>query len=461
MITPTCTALLLFLSGTAWAPRPPERPEAVQVLCDFDEPRLVGRLRGLLLGAVPIFERETGRSLPREQVLVVNVYRTLRGYQRGARSAGVSGFMQVGAVTAWSNHESYLALQPRADAAYLEAVEWLPDLTAQLALHELAHQFLARARVYPQQALPHWYSEGVADHLAEVALRELVYGPGRRCLMLEDARHSVTHAVAAGSAIPLAELFTLSALELDGHARRDLFYDQSAALVRFLAGDGLERWGALFQDYLDELHQGGVGSGGAGYEFLDASAGRREHWLQLCAELPALELDWRGALEPVAAPWVERQGSSQWVGEDVLVAALSWQENGYLQASQPAAPTAQRFQGEFALLGLEGSEAFVVLHEPLGAEGGLKLSLHASGLVSLIGWRDRSSDVRALNSPSAIGTGEFVRLVVEHGAGRLAVRLDDGEPLWIDLPPGYPVPGGGWGVGARRDAVLWRGARMH
>lgn len=432
--------------------------ESVRLLTDFDEPRLSTRLRDLLLGAVPIFERETGRALPENRVLVVNLYRTLRGYQRGARSAGVSGFMEVGAVTAWSNHESYLVLQPRADAAYLEAVDWLPDLTAQLALHEAAHQFVARAEVYPAQALPPWYSEGVADHLAEIALRELLYGGERRCLMLDDARRSVAHAVASGDALPLDELFRLSALELDGHARRDLFYDQSAALVRYLAGDGLGRWGTLFQGYLDELQRGA--SEPTGLEFLERPAAGRERWLELVSDLPAFEADWRAALDPPATPWIERQGSSQWIGEDVLVAALAWQESGYLQAAQPAPEQAQRFAGEFALFGLEGNEAFVVLHEPVGAEGGLKLSLRGDGLVSLIGWRGDSSDVRALRSTVTPAREAFVRLAIAREAGRLSVRVGDGEPLAFDLPPGYPAPGGGWGLGAHRDAVLWRGARL-
>ena len=428
----------------------------VRLLTDVEEPRLVDRLRELLLGAVPIFERETGRCLPENRVLVVNLHRTLKGYQRGARLAGVSGFMQVGAVTSWSDHESHIALQPRADAAYLEAVGWLPDLTAQLALHEAAHQFLARAEVYPTLALPSWYSEGVADHLAEVALRELYVTPGRRCLMLEDARHNVARAVASGRAIPLAELFTLGELELDGHARRDLFYDQSTAVVRYLAGDGLERWGRVFQDYLDELAC--AGSDRAQLEFLDGRARQRERWLELVADLPAFEEAWRGALEPAAAPWIERQGSSQWVGEDVLVAALAWQDNGYLQAAEPAPARSRHFEGEFALFGLDGSEAFVVLHEPEGAEGGLKLALRGDGLVSLIGWREGGSDVRVLRSGLTPGRDAFVRLAIEHDVGRLAVRLDDEPPLVFDLPPGYPSPGGGWGLGAHRDAVLWRGA---
>ena len=228
----------ILLAGGALLGGGDAAPERVPVrLLDVgQEPRLVARLRELLLGAVPIFERETGRCLPENRVLIVNLHRTLRGYQRGARLAGVSGFMDVGAVTAWSDHESHIALQPRGDAAYLEAVGWLPDLTAQLALHEAAHQFLARAEVYPTLSLPSWFSEGVADHLAEVALRELLLVGGRRCLMLDDARRNVARAVESGRALPLAELFTLSELELDGHARRDLFYDQSAAVVRYLAG---------------------------------------------------------------------------------------------------------------------------------------------------------------------------------------------------------------------------------
>jgi hypothetical protein len=302
-----------------------------------------------------------------------------------------------------------------------------------------------------------WFSEGVADHLAEVALRELVYREGRRCLMLDDARHSVVRALAGGDAIPLAELFAVQPLELDGHARRDLFYDQSAALVRFLAGSGLERWGARVQGYLDELQA--ADDGAQAVEFLDAGAGRRERWLALEAELPALEADWRGALEPVATPWIERQGSSQWVGDDVLVAALAWQENGYVQAAEPAPGTARRFEGELALFGLEGGEAFVVLHEPQGDEGGLKLSLLGDGLVSLIGWREGSSAVRAARAEPGLRRGEFTRLEVGIEPTRLSVRLGDGPPLALDLPPGYPAPGGAWGLGARRDAVLWRGAR--
>jgi hypothetical protein len=428
----------------------------VRLLTDVEEPRLVDRLRELLVGAVPIFERETGRCLPENRVLVVNLHRTLRGYQRGARLAGVSGFMEVGAVTAWSDHESHIALQPRGDAAYLEAVGWLPDLTAQLALHEAAHQFLARAEVYPTLALPSWYSEGVADHLAEVALRELLYADGRRCLMLDDARRNVARAVESGRAIPLAELFTLGELELDGHAHRDLFYDQSTAVVRYLAGEGLERWGNLFQGYLDEL--AGAGDEVEELAFLDGRARRRERWLELVADLPAFEEAWRGALQPAAAPWIERQGSSQWVGEDVLVAALSWQDNGYLQAAEPAPAGARRFEGEFALFGLDGSEAFVVLHEPESSEGGLKLGLRGDGLVSLIGWRADKSDVRVLRSGLQPRRDAFVRVALEHEQGRLAVRLDDEAPLVFELPPGYPPPGGGWGLGAHRDAVLWRGA---
>lgn len=447
-----------LLALGAWVSPGDPAPEPVRILCDFDEPRLVERLRGLLLGALPIFERETGRPLPRQEVLVLNLYRTLPAWRRGARSAGVTGFLQVGAVTAWSNQESYLTLQPRAEPAYLAAVDWLPDLTAQLALHELAHQYLARAQVYPAQGLPVWYSEGVADHLAEVALRELVYREGRRCLMLDDARHSVVRALSGGGAIPLAELFAVEPLELDGHARRDLFYDQSAALVRFLAGRGLERWGARVQGYLDELQAAGGGT--AELEFLDARARRRERWLELAAELPALEADWRGALEPVSTPWIERGGSSQWIGDDVLVAALAWQENGYVQAAEPAPAGARRFEGEFALFGLEGGEAFVVLHEPQGAEGGLKLSLLGDGLVSLIGWRQGATDVRAARAERTIPHGTFAPLVVEVESSRLTVRLGDGPPLSLDLPPGYPAPGGTWGLGARRDAVQWRGARL-
>jgi hypothetical protein len=272
----------------------------------------------------------------------------------------------------------------------------------------------------------------VADHLAEVALRELLFTEGRRCLMLDDARRNVAHAVHGGRAIPLRELFTLSELELDGHARRDLFYDQSAAVVRYLAGDGLARWGRLFQDYLDELHA--AGSERAQLELLEGRARQRERWLELVADLPAFEADWRGALEPAAAPWIERQGSSQWVGDDVLVAALAWQDNAYLQAAEPAPPGARRFEGEF------------------------KLGLRGDGLVSLIGWREGGVDTRVLRSGVAPRRDAFVRVALEHEAGRLSVRLDDEPPLAFDVPPGYPAPGGGWGLGAHRDAVLWRRA---
>jgi len=453
-------ALALLVTGGDPASPGGERArrEPVRLLTDFDEPRLVGRLRALLVGALPIFERETGRDLPEDEVLVLNLYRDLGGYQRGARAAGVTGFMNVGAVTAWSNQESFLALQPRADAAYLEAAGWLPDLTAQLALHELAHQFIARARLYPRLALPSWYSEGVADHLAELALTELVYDAGGRCLMLEDARQSVAQAVAEDSAIPLEELFTLSELELDAHASRDLFYDQSAAVVRFLAGDGLERWGGLFQGYLDELARAGRSE--PGLEFLSRRAQQRERWLELVADLPALEAEWRGAVAPAAAAWVEREGSSQWVGEDVLVAALAWQDNGYVRAGAPAPLAARRFEGQFRLLELDGGEAFVVLHEPQADEGGLKLSVRRDGFVALVGWAAGRQDTRGGRSAAPLGEDGFVRVTIEVEDGGAVVRLDEHEPVRLELPRGFPAPGGAWGVGAWRDAALWRGARL-
>lgn len=53
-----------------------------------------------------------------------------------------------------------------------------------------------------------------------------------------------------------------------------------------------------------------------------------------------------------------------------------------------------------------------------------------------------------------------MRVALELDDQGATVRVGESEPVRVDLPRGAPAPGGAWGVGAWRDAALWRRARL-
>ncbi len=428
-------------------------PSRVSLSADFDEPQLIAGLFRLVEGALPIFERETGRPLPPGEKLCFNLYRSIGGYRRAARIAGVTGFMEIGAVTAWRTRESYLAVQPSLDAGFLASVGWMPDLLAQSALHEAVHQFLDRSGVLATAALPPWCSEGLADHLAERALREISPERERGWLLLDDARAQVARAVSRGSSIPLAELFAVKADEIDRRADRGLFYDQSRDVVSFLASGPVQRWREAFAQWLSEI--GGLRRP-EGSEIKADGEVHRARWLELVGDVGALERDWKASVAPASAEWIEVLGSTQWSGEELVTAALSWQEHGYVLASAPAPEPPRELSCQVAILGLGGGEAYVVLHAPAEDASGLKLSLRTDGTLSLVAWRDSNQDTRAQPCPTLKDRHGFVQLRIQIDGRELAVFLDDVPPIRMSVPEGFPAPGGAWGVGAWKDAARWR-----
>lgn len=443
------------------AARPPAPPVAgaagrVDLSVDFDEERLTVPLKHLLERAVPIFAELTGRELPAHRSLVINLFESISTYRRTTGAVGVSSFMDVGAVTSWSTGQSYLAVQPSPHPRYLAAAGWQPELLLQLCLHEGMHQYMATAGMAATTTAPTWYSEGFADYAAEHAMRTLLETPAHGFLMLDDAREQVARAVAEGRSIPLGELFALRAVDIDRRDDRSLFYDQSRSVVEFLAAGGAPRWRETFHAYRDALDtlQGATRDLGPG-RALDRS---HELWFELVEDMDALERDWKASVRPTGARWLEAHGSSQWKGDELLVASVRWLEKGYAVSAEPAPLSPRRFEAEVCLLGaaLEG-QAYVVLATDAAGTAGVRLDLDLERrLAKLVSWGEGRVSTRGLEIPAFEEQGEFVPLSIEIQGRSLAIRVGDGPPIEASVPEDHPAPGGAWGLGVWRDAARWR-----
>lgn len=422
---------------------------------------LAARLEGALDRALPLFERETGLELPPDQLVVLHLYEHVDDYRVALARAGVTGFRDTGSATAWSDLQSHVVVQPRAEPAYLAAVGGMPEMTLQLALHEAAHQLVWRSDDFSPAYLPAWYSEGQAEHLAELAMAAELDRAPCEPLRLADGRNQLARALDAGRHVPLPDLFAHGFEAAAAERDRDLVYHQSRSLYAFLADPTSGRWHAALLDFQSRLARlaplRGV-SRAAGLSAVDAV------WRDCAGDLAALERAWSTGARERCGPWLERWRGSQWRGDELVSASVSWFRGSLALTEDAPGRAAFRVACELAPIELaaRGEEpwrgtARIALQ--VAPDELVELHVSADGDLGLVHRRDGLATALATSSGPALPREGWTAAALEVRGERLLARVGAHE-LEAALPAGARPGQGPWGVGAQRGAVRFRAMRV-
>ncbi len=446
----------------ATAPAPSVyQSDVVLIEADFRSPDLVENLGRAVEEALPVFEAETGLEFPDGERFEIRLFAEIEPYRRAISRVGVSAFESVGAVTAWSNQISYVVVQPRAEPRFLEAVEYLPEMTLQLVLHEMAHQFAWKADMFPPMYLPNWYVEGMAEYLAQVAMTGGRPGRVRHTLRLADSYNQVARDVASGAHIPLDDLFALGFDAPDAQSNATRLYYQSRSLWAFLSSDRNPRWARAFRRFQERLEQRERPNRTTSR--IDEIARIDGLWREIVDDVDRLEEDWmRWTLRhaPVGQ-WSERYRASQWRGDELLTATVSWNNTSLVLCNEMPPKGPFTISCDLSILAVGRGQADVVLVHRSEPHEFLKLGVSAEGHMTLIEYRDEGwEELRIEDMPPFRGDERWWHLEVtvedHHVTATLTDEAGEEFELEADVPEEFSLEGGSWGVGTSKSAARFR-----
>ncbi len=440
--------------------------EHVRLEADFRAPDLLENLGIAIEEALPIYEAETGLEFPEGERFEIRLFAEIEPYRRAISRVGVSAFESAGAVTAWSNQKSYIVVQPRAEPRFLEAVQDLPEMTLQLVLHEVAHQFAWKADMFPPMYMPSWYVEGMAEYLAQLAMTRDRPGRLRHTMRLADAHNQMAIDVASGSHIPLDDLFALG-FESPGAANNaSRLYYQSRSVFAFLSSGRVPRWLHAFRRFSEQVEQ---------RERPDRSTSRIDEiaridamWRETIDDLDRLEDDWKRSTlrQAPVGDWFERYRSSQWIDDELVTATVSWNNTSLVLNNELVPRNHFRISCDLSILAVGRGQADIVLVHRSEPQEFLKLAIGAEGHMTLIEYRDEGwEELRVLDIPPFRGDERWWHLEIDvEGHDVRAVLDSEGleEPhvLSAVVPEEFSLEGGNWGLGTSKSAARFRNIRI-
>jgi hypothetical protein len=439
--------LLLSLVFVAFAHGEPGAPR-VRVETDVRDQGFAEKLASAIEREIPLLEKHLpGLSLGSDERLVFHVCSRPADYLAACRDRGCPEMADRTGFT--SGSESWLLLQPRAEAGYLEAVNGLPELTALLACHEAVHQWLRRTSGMPIGWLPAWYGEGMAEHVSGLAL-------GARSLHVQEQPQL---ALEAREAKRLPSVESLVHADLATFEDKPLLYSLAASFYALLARDEAK---------LQELHRriralGRPRGEDPGGELMKGCAAALE---KVYGSLEALDEAWRESLEQTKVEWFEDGRSAERVGDTLVTAGL--EDRGLAMLLSGARPDRERLSVSCELeildLGNETREAdFFLGYGTRTDRRFLRLALghgesgHFADLQAFAdgSWQPRLRRSRALEG-GTFPCGEWLKVGVAGDGKRVQLRVKDREVFDVEVPAGFDVLKGRWGIGCRDDVVKWR-----
>jgi len=176
--------------------------------------------------------------------------------------------------------------------------------------------------------------------------------------------------------------------------------------------------------------------------------------------LGPLEARWKEAVKKAAPSWYEPIRAGQWLANGRLLTTAFPKGGAHVisTAPPPAGPWVLRTTLRLLPLGetqadvylaFEGRQDSRFLKVAFGAEGYVTILAFAAGC-----WQDR------YRVSKSVPVGTFppdadVPIVVRVDPKTIRVEVSGKPVLEADVPPGYDLVHGGWGVGAWDSAVVW------
>ena len=409
-----------------------------------------------LAAALPRYAAELPLHLPAGEAVTVHLYGTAKAYRDAVTAAGAPALAGNLAATLDSTHECHVVLQPRADAAALDAVGGIPEMTRWLLLHEVVHQIVQRADPAARD-WPDWYGEGMAEHVA----KRLARAAGAPPTMVEqDKAHRVLDALETGRLPRLAQVLATRETATSD-ARRPVYYAAWLALYDLLASDPAR---------LEALHARVRAWGTAGGAPRTQRGTERDFAQALEATfgpLPALEKRWEASIRAAKPEWFEGARSTQRVGDAWVCTAFPPPRPGAVDRAMavrvaPAPGVPFRLETEWTLadLGMRQVEVYLAWR---GREDPryMKVAFRSDGSASVLcfaedAWQERYR-VGAPVDPDALACGVPHRTRVDVDAERLHVEVDGKPVIEAPVPPGYDALSGQVGLGVSDGVATFRG----
>jgi hypothetical protein len=411
----------------------------------------VDACRDALDGAKKLLDEVLPWPQAKDERLVIHVYAEVDDFAAAMRAADAEDLVDNRAATLYSTKESHVVFSPRMDGALVEFAGPAPDYTVWQIVHEAVHQRIAHADLPSYTSWPQWLEEGVCEWVAEraVAARQPA---GRVSLPAEDRAHLMRDALVVGRFLGLERLL---------HTRVQQFrpervaYAHAWSLVRMLAEDKT-RLRALLGKF------GGFGEpAGTAYERQRALEPRAAAALaDVYGPLGPLEARWKEAVKKAAPSWYEPIRSGQWLSNDRLLTTAFPKGGAQVISTQPppAGPYVVRTTLRLLPLGETQADVYLAFEGRQDARF-LKVAFGAEGYVTLLAfaagcWQDRYRVSRSV----PVGTfppDADVAVAVRVDSKTIRVEVGGKSVLEADVPPGYDLVHGGWGVGAWDSAVVW------
>jgi hypothetical protein len=374
-----------------------------------------GALAAVCDGAMARFAEETGLPPPASPagLHVANV-----------RSGGGYKFAYT-----LSRGGTYLAWDTDRPRPAVDAAGWLETV----AVHELAHSFqMRRVAGYPSH--PAWWTEGIAEWLAERAL-----GPEdptlARLPALAGRIHFLRRELQRGHNLSLRQLLQVraqSAWRLDDESLT--FYAEAYALLRFLDAPEDPARRRRFRDFVRAVERDPDGR---------AAAGLNARFERTFGDLGALERAWLAWIRSAPlTPWWRRRGELRVLSDGALVLDAPGGHAAWALHTAAPVATGARLEARLnARPGRRGSAGFVLgdcdgkpCHLVLFDEaGGVGLFEEAEGRIRRLS--ESKAAANALDGPH--------RIAVEVGWNRVTPVVDGvpSPPLRVAVPLGEA-----WGV---------------
>lgn len=403
------------------------------------------RTRDALEAAIPLYEKHLPYKMGDREKLVVNLYDTPGQYAAAVTEAGASAFAGNQAATVHKNRETYVVIQPRCDAAYLELVGGLPELTRWLVCHEGVHQWVLRAGSPTAEGWPFWYAEGAADHIAEACLR--ADDKNRVIPCFETRRRNVAAWLAEGRLPTLSRILTA---EIDATTAASPLYACAQSFYDFLATDP----GRVAKLHSEVRRLGGIASSDPIAQARDRARAFATVFAAACGSADELEKPWREEIRKQKAAWWEAERSSQFVKDDIVCAGSGTNNAALISTLRAGRDPSIAF--EVNVLDFGAKQADVYFAFDAWDTRFFKIGIGAKGYASLLvfdrGWRpelQKNADVAI----GILGSGIWIPMRVEVEKDRIRVTAGGKTVLECTVPAGFDVAGS-WGIGACSASVV-------